>query len=39
MIYDSSKESCGVDCFCEQSATEQNNYIPNGYTLMEQLTK
>ena len=39
MIYDSSKEYSGVDNFCEQSAAEKNNYIPNGYTLMEQLTK
>ncbi len=39
MIYDSAVERDGVDCFCEDSAAEKNNYIENGYTLMDLLTK
>lgn len=36
-IYDSKLEQDGVSCFCEQSATERNNYVANGFHLMELL--
>ncbi|MBO4979310.1 MAG: phosphoglycerate mutase, partial [Clostridia bacterium] len=39
MIYDSAKTYGGVDSFSEQSAEKMNNYIPNGYTLMDLLVK
>ncbi len=39
MIYSSNKENTGVDLFCEDSAAAMGNYIPNGYTLMEQLMR
>lgn len=39
MIYDSRKDSCGVDTFCEESATAKGLYIENGYTLMNELVK
>ncbi len=39
MIYDSKKESEGVAMFCEETAAEKNNYVENGYTLMELLKK
>ncbi len=39
MIYFSDKEMTGVELFCEESASKTGTYIPNGYTLMEQLTK
>lgn len=39
MIYSSDKNAKGVDCFCEESATAVDNYIPNGYTLMDILTR
>ncbi len=39
MIYDSAKTYGGVDSFSEQSAEKMNNYIPNGFTLMDLLVK
>ena len=39
MIYDSRKDADGVECFCEESATAKNNYVANGYTLMDILVK
>lgn len=39
MIYDSEKKQDGVACFCEEAAAQKNNYIANGYTLMELLIK
>lgn len=39
MIYDSQKAQDGVAAFSEESAAAKNNYIPNGYTLMELLVK
>ncbi len=39
MIYDSTKDACGVDSFSEESARAMNRYVENGYTLMEQLVK
>ncbi|MBQ9778058.1 MAG: cofactor-independent phosphoglycerate mutase [Clostridia bacterium] len=39
MIYSSQKEYDGVEGFCEESAAAKNNYVANGYTLMELLTK
>lgn len=38
-IYFSEAERCGVDTFDENSAQTTGLYIPNGYTLMEQLIK
>ena len=38
-IYDSKTEREGVAHFSEESAEAQNYYIPNGYTLMNLLTK
>lgn len=35
MIYDSTKESAGVDCFCEESAEKTGRYVEKGFTLME----
>ena len=37
MLYDSAKDCDGVDSFSEESAEKKNNYIRNGYTLMENL--
>lgn len=37
MIYSSDKEVIGVDVFDEDSCIAADNYIPNGYTLMETL--
>ncbi len=39
MIYDSKKAQDGVAVFSEETASAKNNYIPNGYTLMELLVK
>ncbi len=39
MIYSSQKEYDGVEGFCEESAAAKNNYVANGYTLMELLTQ
>lgn len=39
MIYDSRRDECGVDVFCEESAAAKKNYIENGYTLMDNLVK
>ena len=39
MIYDSEKVQHGVDCFSEETAAAKDNYVANGYTLMELLTK
>lgn len=39
MIYDSAKEWDGVENFCEESAEAKQNYIENGYSLMEKLIK
>ena len=39
MIYNSRKEENGVECFSEQSAQAKENYIENGYTLMDYLVK
>lgn len=39
MIYASDAERQGVDCFCEESASACDTYIPNGFTLMEHLMK
>jgi len=39
MVYDSTKEHTGVDSFTEESAQKTDNYIPNGYTLMDILVK
>ena len=36
-IYASNKECEGVSSFFEESAAAQNNYVANGYTLMEKL--
>lgn len=38
-IYDSVEKKNGVTEFCEKSAVAMNNYVPNGYRLMEQLIK
>ncbi len=38
-IYDSKIEQDGTECFCEQSAAEKNNYVANGFHLMELLLK
>ena len=35
MIYDSTKEIAGVDCFCEESAEKTGRYVEKGFTLME----
>lgn len=35
MIYDSTKEIGGVDCFCEESAEKTGRYVDKGFTLME----
>ena len=34
MIYDSTKEQSGVDCFCEKSAEATGDFIAVGHTLM-----
>ena len=39
MIYDSRKVEDGVDKFSEESAAAKDNYIANGYTLMDCLVK
>jgi len=39
MIYDSQKELDGVQEFCEESAVAKNNYVPDGYTLMNLLVQ
>lgn len=39
MIYASDEQKQGVDCFCEDSASATDTYIPNGFTLMEHLIK
>ena len=39
MIFNSAKEYDGVDCFTEKTAKEKENYLPDGYNLMELLTK
>lgn len=36
MIYSSYEKVTGVDCFCEETAAK-NDYIPDGYTLLEHL--
>ena len=38
-IYSSAQETCGVKKFDEFSAATANNYIPDGYTLMQELVK
>jgi len=38
-LYDSKKEYAGVESFSEESAQKANNYIPNGYMLMDILVK
>ena len=38
-IYDSAKACDGVTCFCEESATAKNNYLPRGHELMKLLMK
>jgi len=38
-LYDSKKEYAGVERFSEESAQKANNYIPNGYMLMDILVK
>ncbi len=38
-IYSSMNESAGCDTFTETSATEMNNYISDGFTLMNLLTE
>lgn len=38
-IYDSTKEIDGVTNFCERTAKETGNYIPTGYTIMEDFSK
>ncbi|MGN1412075.1 MAG: cofactor-independent phosphoglycerate mutase [Oscillospiraceae bacterium] len=38
-IYDSTKEIDGVTNFCEKTAKETGNYIPTGYTIMEDFSK
>ena len=38
-IYDSKNAKNGVESFSEESAEATNYYIPNGYTLMDLLTK
>lgn len=35
MIYSSKEAFDGVSCFREDTAEEKNNYIPNGYNLMD----
>lgn len=35
LIYDSAKAQDGVSNFCEESAAAKNNYLPDGYRLME----
>ncbi len=37
MIYSSSDEKTGVDCFTEASAAATGLYVPHGHTLMEML--
>lgn len=37
MIYDSTRESVGVETFTEESAAAKQDYIPHGHTLMELL--
>ena len=37
MIYSSNEQKNGVEQFCEESAAAKNNYIENGYLLMEKL--
>ncbi len=37
MIYSSEKQTEGVTTWNEQTAEQVGNYVPNGYTLMEQL--
>ncbi len=39
MIYDPNIEQNGVACFSEKSAAAKNDYIENGYQLMERLLK
>jgi 2,3-bisphosphoglycerate-independent phosphoglycerate mutase len=39
MIYRSSEEAYGVDCFCEKTAIAKNYYIPRGHDLMSMLVK
>lgn len=36
-IYSSKEEVSGVKTFNEETASAQKNYVPNGFTLMEQL--
>ncbi len=38
MIYSSAHKHSGVDTFNEFTAKALNNYVPNGYTLMDMLT-
>ena len=38
-IYDSTKDVNGVASYCEESAAEAENYIENGYTLLDLLIK
>ncbi len=38
-IYDPQKPLPGADAFTEAAAAAKNNYLPNGYRLMELLTK
>ena len=38
-IYDSSRKADGVSNFCEESAAQKQNYVANGFTLMELLIK
>ena len=39
MIYDSRKDMDGVEQFSEDSAAKKNNYVENGFTLMDSLVK
>lgn len=39
MIYRSYEKKNGVGCFCEKSAEEKKNYVPDGYTLMSLFTE
>ena len=38
-IYDSNRKADGVSNFCEESAAQKQNYVANGFTLMELLIK
>lgn len=39
LIYDSTKNVQGVECFCEDSAEKSGNYVAVGHTLMEKFLK